>query len=214
MPIVLKPAKLAYYPVPKAACSSLKALFFEIENGRRFEDYHASGQLRRVHDVAYGSPAFQHKFMLQYRDYDNICVVRDPVDRVVSCYADRVVKRGELSEQHLTSWAIAQGAVPDPDFETFVDRIGLYMLFSANIHHHTAPLWHYLGPAPDFYTRIFTMADLEAMSAFIRERTGSQVRLGRDNPADRTGVTPTSKDVDRIRRAYQVDYALFAAWLR
>jgi hypothetical protein len=42
---------LSYFPVPKCACSSLKAFFFELENGRPFQNYRANGKVIHIHHV-------------------------------------------------------------------------------------------------------------------------------------------------------------------
>ena len=56
MPVILPDHKLSYFFVPKVACTSLKYMFYEVENGRRFEPFRINGNPRRAGwDRAHGS---------------------------------------------------------------------------------------------------------------------------------------------------------------
>lgn len=43
--------KLTYVAVPKVACTSVKHAFFQIGNGRAFEDYVANGRYVHIHTL-------------------------------------------------------------------------------------------------------------------------------------------------------------------
>jgi hypothetical protein len=49
MTVILGKHKLSYILVPKVACTSLKAFFFEVENGLPFRDFRTSGRPWWIH---------------------------------------------------------------------------------------------------------------------------------------------------------------------
>ncbi|KAI9132426.1 sulfotransferase family protein [Acaryochloris sp. CCMEE 5410] len=80
--IDIAPLKALYIPIPKVACSSIKraiANFLEIEipnNGMNIHKAHFS---------------FVNKEKLdQYESYWKFCFVRNPWDRLVSCYSEKI----------------------------------------------------------------------------------------------------------------------------
>ena len=64
MPIVLDDLKLSYTPVPKTACTSLKMVFFDIENGREFVPFRHNG--REFHSEALEMAAGRYGITIQF----------------------------------------------------------------------------------------------------------------------------------------------------
>lgn len=82
MPILLKPYRTIYYPIPKVACSSLKYMCANLL-GLKVED--------SVHKVNF--PKTNPEF--HYENYFTFAFVRNPWSRLVSCYRDKI--RNEAS---------------------------------------------------------------------------------------------------------------------
>lgn len=80
--IEIAPLKALYIPIPKVACSSIKraiAEFLKIEipnNGIN------------IHNAHY--PIVDRDILHQYDDYWKFCFVRNPWDRLVSCYTEKI----------------------------------------------------------------------------------------------------------------------------
>ena len=66
MPVILDDHKLSYFFVPKVACTSLKYMFFQFENGRRFQRFQANG--KRVQALG---GAKNHAIVMPDADLDN-----------------------------------------------------------------------------------------------------------------------------------------------
>lgn len=82
--LILDEKKLIYIPIPKVACTSIKlALFSEPENGTR--DYK---QYMEIHSLS-GKSSF-YTLTKQQKKYYIFAFVRNPLDRLVSCYEDKV----------------------------------------------------------------------------------------------------------------------------
>jgi Sulfotransferase family len=75
--------KCMYYPVPKAATSTIKLLMAEMNHQAAEGDPH--------HDIIFES--VWGKEASQYDDYLSFTVVRNPWDRLLSCYTAKIVGR-------------------------------------------------------------------------------------------------------------------------
>lgn len=83
--IVLPKYKAIYVPIPKVACSSLKKVFAELLNinvssqSHGFDDVHRA-KFRYV----------KGNQIIEYKDYWKFALVRNPFDRIVSCYKEKI----------------------------------------------------------------------------------------------------------------------------
>ena len=78
--------KLIYYPVPKVASSTVKrflAISKAVEAHSEVDD-----QFSYIH--TYTFPQVDIKGLKKYNDFIIFTVVRNPVDRIVSCYRDKI----------------------------------------------------------------------------------------------------------------------------
>ena len=76
--IVIPPAGIVYWYVPKCACTSLKAFFADVM-GLSYDDPHAA-PFQVIGDGQ----------LAPYWHWDHIAVVRHPLDRLVSLYRDKI----------------------------------------------------------------------------------------------------------------------------
>lgn len=207
MAIILPQQRIAYFPVPKSACTSIKSLFFQIENGVPFKPMTRHGQMFHIHNF-YGTVPFGRIAHDRLRDFWRFAVYRDPISRFLSCYSNRVLHFRELSAGMLSAEAQKAGALPDPDLETFIERIEIYRLYSPSIQHHCAPQVQFLGRDPDYFHRIFTLQTLDEMVAELSQRTGRSLQL----PHEQRGgpkLTPDNlspKAQAALRELYRADY--------
>ncbi len=78
--IVLHEQKAVYYFIPKVACSTLKKVFAK-----------ALGIYEEGRDVQYlNYPTMPHWKLKRHRDYFKFCFVRNPWDRLVSAYSNKI----------------------------------------------------------------------------------------------------------------------------
>lgn len=207
MAIILPQQRIAYFPAPKSACTSIKSLFFQIENGVPFKPLVRHGQMFHIHNF-YGTVPFGRINQELLRDFWRFAVYRDPISRFLSCYSNRVLHFRELSATMLSAEAQQAGAVPDPDLDTFIERIEIYRVYSPSIQHHCAPQVHFLGRDPDYFQRIFTLQSLSEMVEELRQRTGRSLQLPHEQ---RGGPKLTSDDLSPKSRAaleqiYRADF--------
>ena len=212
MAFVVEKYQLAYFPVPKIACTSLKQMFYLLQNGSDFEPRSAMhGNLRNIHVGPFRTRSFYDKDGVDLSQAFRIAVVRDPLDRLYSAYANRVITHKELSEQALAKTkASAIGLRPDPDFMSFVNDLDGYRLVSPSIRHHTDPMTYFLGPSCDYYHKVYRINQLDQLVADVRQQTGVMCALPHEQRAPKGVSRPdlSSAAFDRLREFYSGDYAL------
>lgn len=182
-------------------------MFYKIENERDFVNSVKCGTTFHIHNY-YGSPPFSSISTNQLANFEKICVVRDPVERLLSCYSNRVRFYKELDEKHLTREAVLAGATPNPTLDVFVERLEIYRKYSASIRHHTEPHVHFIGKEQEFYSKIYRMSEVADLALSLSNKIGMQVQI----PHDQTGgskifASDLSIDtINKIREFYKDDY--------
>jgi Sulfotransferase family len=180
MPLLVPSLGLAYFPVPKNACTSLKEFFYEIIHSTPFEPRRAEdGRTIYIHNLpGYSAPHFRPEFAAATGGQARLAVVRHPVRRLVSAYKNRVMAYRELSARALGQEAMERhGLVPDPSFEVFMDRIEAYRQASASIRHHTTMQAVFLGPDLSLYEHLHRVEELPRLQALLAALAGRPVAL-------------------------------------
>jgi hypothetical protein len=217
MTVLIDKYRLCYVSAPKVACTSVKTAMFGLENDRPFEPFHANGILRHIHDPAlYPARAFTDLRTDAVRDYLRITLVRDPLRRFLSCYANRVVHYRELSASALPPGRLGPDLPPDPDLHTFIDLLDDYRAISPSIRLHTQPLHFFLGPQSGFYDCIFDISDIAAFDGVVARHCSRPFR----SPHLQTGgpkLDPgdlTPDQTANLQQRYQQDWDIYGQYFR
>lgn len=214
MVITVEKHKIAYMALPKAACSSVKAALAQIDDQPRDDGgftcdlkWHSMYPTRRFRP---------HRWEQYGEDWYRFCVVRDPVQRLISCYLDRVVERRELfnSRNVRLGW-VSLPAMPDPDF--FLQNIQAYKGVSSTIKHHAMPSWLFLGKNLSLYDDVFTPRQLPALGAILSERSGQPVVIPRENATAKTTKLTLDdlrpQTVDILKKSLAEEYSFLSNYL-
>lgn len=205
---VMPRVKLAYFPVPKIACTSIKEFLFEIGYGHPFEPTErADGTTLYIHGFI-RTDAFDFLDLSRFEGFRRIAVVRDPIARLLSAYGNRVMHHGELSKDAAGPALAERGLPADPDLATFVDNLDSYRAAAPSIHHHTEPMITYLGTNPSYFTRVYRFAELGTLAKDIRTLTGVTAQMPRRQTGGPkfTASDLTSAQIERLRAFYGADY--------
>ena len=209
MPIRIPHLGLAIYTSPKVLSTSLKYLAFELENGRPFDDFVIAGRQVRVHQF-YPAKPFEPVSKSEYPH--TIAFVRDPVNRFVSMFRNRVARKHPQSAD-LWRKAVSQGLPEDPSFDEFVARFDDYESMINEVRHHAAPQVEYLGSDASIYNKVFTDKSVSEFEILIEELTGKSFRLPwKQRSGPNIPVSLSKGNLAWIDRHYREDYEAFGSY--
>lgn len=206
--------KIAYMPLPKAACTSVKA-------GLALVDPAIDTSLDVIKDNPdivhgyYQTSRFRPHRWEAYEGWWRFAVVRDPLKRLLSAYTDRVVKRQDLYKSPKLKRADATlPRDPDPDF--FFQHLPEYRQAASVIKHHVLPAHLFIGTKPRRYDRVYKIEELGALAADLSEKIGQDVSLPRFNESsaklDYDDLEPETQSC--IRNTLKEDYEQLDAYYR
>lgn len=216
MVVTVNNIRIAYFPVPKVANTSMKHLLHKIKTGGRFvaRTDEETGAVLHIHKE-YKTPKFSTIKPDDYLDLFRIAIVRDPIDRVVSAWRNRVMHHRELEGKVSSERLAALGLSTSPDLSLFVERLEDYRKANKSIAIHTDSLTEFLGEDSRYYNLIFNMADSAQIETFFSALTGKNIKL----PRKQTGGPPANRDelsgalVRKLEDIYRRDYDVFGAFL-
>lgn len=214
MTVFLWDHKLTYVSAPKVACTSLKHMFFEVENKRPFKAFTANGKTFYVHEF-YKGHNFADLPHARIADHVRLTVVRDPVQRLLSSYSNRVVHHQELSQQKAGPALRKAGLLPDPDLGLFIEQLGAYCAAVTSIGHHTRSLVQILGRDPAYFDTVYPIERLDEFTTCVGQIIGRHLSL----PHMQTGGPKISSDaltpaqIATVRRHYAEDYDIWGGYL-
>lgn len=216
MPLIIRRKNLAYFPVPKIACTSIKHMLHEMKTGEQFKPLtRPNGKTVFIHRL-YSSVPFDELPHAELAPLHKITIIRDPIARFLSAYSNRVVHYRELSEEKCGPKLAAAGLQPDPDLTQFIDRFEDYIKTVQIINHHTLPMTTFLGTDAGYFDRVYDFSELPQLEADMQALTGTTVALPRKQTGGpklrKSDLTPAQ--IDRIRAYYAADYAAFGSILK
>lgn len=201
--IRLRDPRLVYIPIPKNACSSLKHALYEIEFGTRFDyDLHRQWGYVDIHDYyrkrnrAFTSP----RALMAMGDAFRFAIVRDPVQRLISCYGNRVVDLGDLKK---TKAALEKAGLPlEPDLNTFVLKLTQYRRANKSIRHHSELQVNLFGKRLDYLDEVYPIERMDSIKEMLRQYK-PDLELRREKAS---GAKFHIKDLSREALEYALDF--------
>ena len=217
MSAVLAKHNIAYISAPKCACTSIKELIFCLENNCKFNKVRdhkgalcliINEKKHYIHDF-YPTISFAKQEQTRLQRLHCFCIVRDPIDRIISCYNNRVLRYKVLTQDALSEADIRAPANPDPN--QFIKNLDQYKKIS-DIKHHTLPLIHFLGSESNFYDEIFNLNSLNKAEKTLKRHFGKQnanlLHLQRTNRDIQNSLKNTleKETIKNIEEIYEQDY--------
>lgn len=156
-------------------------------------------RLKAWHSMSYVT---KKEFLSTYNTYDTIVVLRDPLERLYSCWKQKIsVQRDEGFFYFFQYYPLLR---PDMDFLSFLKAIN--MLTTVLYEKHFIPMDYYLGRKSDLKYRFIHLDELDRCLAEI---------LGSNKPVARANVTksisvPTEAKVffnENLAKVYAFDSA-------
>jgi hypothetical protein len=214
MPIVLSKFAIAYYPTPKVASTSIKMVLYEIEHGTRWVNYQDDGgQWWHIHNAWMKDEPTPFHVLPDDASLFKFAVIRDPIERFLSAFGNRVHHHQELSERILSASpdTASLGLLPNPDLETFIERLDDYCAVSVSIHHHVRPQTDFIGTSLDYFDEIYKFTEITRIAENLSEIVDHAVDMPHEQQKglklDPANVS--SQHIETLTSFYKQDYDVF-----
>ena len=183
MPLVSQDHRVAFFPIPKVASTSIRYVMYELIHGEPFRPRPEDG-IRHIHQVPrFGFGAFDPRMLNRYRDYFRFTVLRDPLERLASAHA-------YIFPRHFIRKWEGETLAPEhahlsrtPDLETFFLNIRDYMAASRNLAFHVSPYAQWVGADLSAYQAVFRIEETARIGAVLGAHLGRPVEIGQRNRA-------------------------------
>lgn len=208
-----------YFYATKCACTSLKQWIYQIKFNRYFESYKRHGQWIHIHNC----PELREldpKKLAEQSHFSKIAIVRDPIARFISAYANRVIYYQELSDRvPYKDRLIAAGLRLNPEINYLVENLIQYQERADRwtILHHTRPITDFIGKDLGMYTKIYRINEINSIrSDILSNPTNSQIdrqtipeipKLQTGGPKLELNVL-TQKSFEQLITYYAQDYEI------
>ena len=207
--IPLFKAKILYTLIPKIACTSIKNLIFECERGTPYVEK------KKFVSGIHGFYQTWREITTNYVYSDNwlkVLIVREPLQRLVSCYKNRVLFHKDLLK---SADRLSKVGLPvNPSWEVFIDNFERYRSLSQSINHHSAPIVDFAGDNPNFYDLILNISELDKLLSVVSDRSHCHIEM----PHKQIGGSEidigkiSEKAKEKIHRFYAKDYDIYSKY--
>lgn len=215
--------RYVYRPIAKVANSTIRGLLYEAEfKANGFHRHVVRINSHFVHNP-FTSPLLQpyqltpnlmERALFSDRFF-RFAFVRNPVDRVLSCYLDRV--QAPNSVPHMEARRLA-GSKPDDSisFDQFVDVISQQE--NREMNHHWRPQYHQLMCGIVKYTEILRLEDFDAAMKKMLEKFYPKIAptidmnkmySPRRTKAKEMAITVSPETRKKIEKIYKEDFEFF-----
>jgi hypothetical protein len=198
-------SQLALYEAPKNGGTTV----------RLWLAYRLTGRLYLSHpNASYyaGTPAmtallrqagYRHQAFAPLDCERKICIKRDPVQRFVSCYQDKIIKE--------RGYAITITEFLDRFEEVLASETSVLEIYGmTELRFHFQPQTFHFGEDPTYYDQIFSMAEIGTnLKRYLEDLWTLKLPAlhARDAGAINRDEQISERDRERIHELYQVDYA-------
>lgn len=217
MPVRVKSTDLVYFPVPKIACSSIKYVLLNHNKDGMADRLPLTSKLRgrisNPHDY-YPARLFRPWYSLQYGARKWICVVRDPLQRFLSGFSNRIQYHQDLLKHGYPEALDKKGLSQAPDLEEFVDCFERYSHNSRHVKQHFRPMCDFLGKDPEKFFKVISFDRLPEIEKLFAQN-GLTISLphlqagGTRISADQLGSRAKSK----LLKLFEEDYTIWGRYL-
>lgn len=201
-----KRATFLYAPVPKSACTSICASIADYF--RQNDEYALREVPHSIHKYFLNQPRYWIRpTELKNLPHFKFTVVRNPIDRFISGYRNRILDNRDLFAEKLESRARHLPELPDLDF--FALHLREYCEASKKVDWHFRPQTTVIC-SPSGYDRIYDIGELDTLYADIYERCGIELTPHRRNTSRAQAPERLSQRAERaLLEFYSGDFEAF-----
>jgi len=201
--IKLSRHKLLFVNAPKCAGTSLKFMLYDyLDEHRKESEVHIGNR--------FSAQRFDKNLVNKCDGYYKFCVVRDPIDKLISCYNNRVIDKKVLYKRDKF---FLKGLTPTPTFDQFLQNLHMYQKASPDIMWHSRKLVYFMGTDEDIYDDIFDISEVNTrLIPILEDKLQSELKKPVKNKTIHKVITKnklTDAQIKRIRQWYRKDYEIY-----
>lgn len=179
--------KIAYFPIPKCACTSLKSLLYKLEFQRNFKKHIKLQRkfvflfypkiIKNIHEFwGYQKEEIQPGFLDEYFKF---VVIRDPIKRFLSAYKNRILHYKDLTNSDFLKVEKFHefGLSEYPELNYFVRDLNKYMKVSLLIKHHFSPQSNSLVNDLSFYDLVCPIENMDNLENKLSQIVGNNINI-------------------------------------
>lgn len=190
---------------PKVLSTSVKNLAFEIDTGERFSSFRVNGKDVWVHRFYPLGPIKQEHLE---EETLSIAIIRDPVDRFVSMFKNRILVRRRNTEEQFDVLP-KLGLQLEPSINRLALNLGAYREAVSDIRHHSTPQSVFLGSNLAAFDHVVWFSDTRKLTAILEERLGAKLNLQHLNKSTSDFYDQLSQDaIYNLKDFYASDFDL------
>ncbi len=167
--INVKKHGLSYIPIPKNCSSSIKHYLYEMIHGKKFRNRKKpNGKLFYVHNYFNKSNKknpHRESYFNPHGPEKSFVVIREPIKRYISGFANRVVNHGALGEN------------VDLTLDEFTTDFETYLKKNIELEHHMSPQTMWIGSDLSIYDWQFTTDEIAKMNKTISDYTNTDIEF-------------------------------------
>lgn len=197
--------KFIVYESPKTGGTTLRSWINYAATGELMisgtkEYYHESPNVYSLLDD-YG---YDYSEFKSFDGYETLCIKRDPVNRFISCYTDKILREGQIQ---------------DCDLDNFIDNFDGILKEHPFMHpslkgknigflwYHFAPQTYHIGEKKEYYDYVIDTKEITTkLKPFLEERWDIKLPNIHTRKQDIAKVKLSSKQEKRVKILYEQDY--------
>ena len=205
--IVAHPYKLVFFKLSKNACTSIAIRLAELLELPKREDFPLFIHQKKHYPFV---EATEDELRTTYQDYLRFAIIRNPWERLVSCYVDKIFPKNDQNEYFLNINPQFHKGMP---FEDFVEAVAQTPDRQADAHFCGQLYWlsDLQGNLPVDY--LASMDDLETHLLEIEALTGAKLSgLSKHNATqhrDYSSYYTSEELIEKVRQRFQFDIDFF-----
>lgn len=210
MAIVSHRHRIVLFPLAKCGSTSLKHMFFVMETGKNLAQAKMEfGLPGHVHNYYPGKE--KEEWLKYYDHYETIVVIRDPIERLLSTYGNRVVHAEAIKRSEARRNSKLLGDLPAvPDLSTFVDNLEIYLKASARLERHVVSQATVVGNIFHKIKNVYKMSQLNEIPDLLSKRRQLDLELPhKQTSGPKFKLSDLRHDqIDTLIRYYADDYEM------
>jgi len=207
--VYLEKLSLLYIPIPKNASTQILQMLYELEHDHVFAGSANADRFGgNVH--LYYTARFPPKpatELIQLRAKTTIVVARDPLQRLISAYRNRIVDQQSLINRRSRTRLL--GLNPTPDLNQVMTKLLRYQFASPVFRQHSLPQALYLHRLWPHITDLYPMENLDRLQQqLFKGKSAATKWVINPSSSSENLDSPTAAALQRVTRFYAADYRL------